>query len=104
MSNPERIVFLYQENYVPPEIIAMLEQHLPPNFSLDVVEQDTSSATRYAAVVAADFILGYPGDVLTPGTLRAMSTSTSMPFARFQYRLRTTAARTLQPSLNMQSC
>lgn len=66
MSNPERIVFLYQENYVPPEIIAMLEQHLPPNFSLDVVEQDTSSATRHAAVVAADYILGYPGDVLTP--------------------------------------
>ena len=64
MSKRERIVFLYQEKFVPPEVIDMLRAHLPERFELDVVEQDNPSTDRHAAVTGADYVLGYPGDVL----------------------------------------
>ena len=56
-----KIVFLYEDEYVPPEILRVVEQRLSSGFELTLVEARDPS--RLEAVSSADFIIGYPADL-----------------------------------------
>mgnify|MGYP001217895313 CR=1 FL=1 len=65
-----KIAFLYEPEFVPPQIIRMAEERLAPGFELTLVETESANSSRRAAVGAADFIIGYPAE-LSPEELQS---------------------------------
>lgn len=57
-----RIVFLYDHDSVPPPIIEMVEQRVPPGFDLELLEQGAPAEERRERIAGADFVMAYPGD------------------------------------------
>ena len=59
----QKIAFLYEEEYVPPEVIRMVLTRSPDGFELVLVGASAACASRTAAITQADYIIGYPADL-----------------------------------------
>ena len=62
MKEHKHIVFLYSQRFVPPQIIQMAQEQVPPGFTLDLLEQDTPAETRLEKFAQADCMFAYPGN------------------------------------------
>ena len=65
-----QIAFLFEAEFVPPQVIQMVEDRLAPGFELTFVDTESPSASRRAALAAADFVIGYPAE-LSPAELQS---------------------------------
>ncbi len=59
----EKIAFVYEDEYCPPEVLRMVEQRSPSSFELELVGSGATPEARIAAISSADFIIGYPADL-----------------------------------------
>ena len=62
MTKQNTIVFLHARSLVPPEVIHMVNEQLPPGFLIDFLEQSSPADTRLEKISHADFMLAYPGN------------------------------------------
>jgi phosphoglycerate dehydrogenase-like enzyme len=62
MAEQKTIVFLYSQRLVPQEIMQMARGMLPPEFTLEWLEQGEAAATRQEKFARADIMFAYPGN------------------------------------------
>ena len=70
-----KIVFLYEQSAVPPEIIQMAKEHVPSGFTFELLEEDSSADERLEKIGQADFLMGYPADLPPRSSARRLGLS-----------------------------